>query len=87
MNIRESNARSGLLIESIEGAETLKTLNAEWRMRRRWRELTELVSGTSMRIKSISNFTTNFASTVQSLLYIAIVALGALMIRDGNLPE
>ncbi|WP_152604122.1 type I secretion system permease/ATPase [Methylotenera sp. G11] len=84
-HIRESNARSGLLIESIEGAETLKTLNAEWRMRRRWRELTELVSGTSMRVKSISNFTTNFASTVQSLLYIAIVALGALMIRDGNL--
>lgn len=84
-HIRESNARSGLLIESIEGAETLKTLNAEWRMRRRWRELTELVSGTSMRVKSISNFTTNFASTIQSLLYIAIVALGALMIRDGNL--
>jgi len=84
-HIRESNARSGLLIESIEGAETLKTLNAEWRMRRRWRELTELVSSTGMRVKSISNFTTNFASTAQSLVYIAIVALGALMIRDGNL--
>jgi len=38
-HIKESNARSGLLIESMEGAETLKTLNAEWRMRRRWREL------------------------------------------------
>lgn len=84
-HIKESNARSGLLIESIEGAETLKTLNAEWRMRRRWRELTELVSNTGMRVKSISNFTTNFASTAQSLVYIAIVALGALMIRDGNL--
>ena len=80
-----AHARSGLLIESIEGAETLKTLNAEWRMRRRWRELTELVSNTGMRVKSISNFTTNFASTAQSLVYIAIVALGALMIRDGNL--
>lgn len=84
-HIKESNARSGLLIESIEGAETLKTLNAEWRMRRRWRELTELVSNTGMRVKSISNFTTNFASTVQSVVYIAIVALGALMIRDGEL--
>lgn len=84
-HIKESNARSGLLIESIEGAETLKTLNAEWRMRRRWRELTELVSNTGMRVKSIANFTTNFASTAQSLVYIAIVALGALMIRDGDL--
>lgn len=84
-HMKESNARSGLLIESIEGAETLKTLNAEWRMRRRWRELTELVSGTGMRVKSISNFTNNFASTAQSLVYIAIVALGALMIRDGDL--
>lgn len=84
-HIKESNARSGLLIESIEGAETLKTLNAEWRMRRRWRELTELVSATGMRVKSISNFTNNFASTAQSLVYIAIVALGALMIKDGDL--
>lgn len=86
-HIKESNARSGLLIESIEGAETLKTLNAEWRMRRRWRELTELVSGTGMRVKSISNFTTNFAATAQSLVYISIVALGALKIRDGELTS
>lgn len=84
-HIKESNARSGLLIESIEGAETLKTLNAEWRMRRRWRELTELVSATGMKVKSISNFTTTFATTTQSLVYVAIVALGALMIRDGEL--
>ncbi len=84
-HLKESNARSGLLIESIEGAETLKTLNAEWRMRRRWRELTELVSGTGMKVKSISNFTTTFAATAQSLVYVAIVALGALMIRDGEL--
>jgi ATP-binding cassette subfamily C protein LapB len=86
-HIKESNARSGLLIESIEGAETLKTLNAEWRMRmrRRWRELTDLVSNTSMRVKSISNFSTNIASTTQSLVYVAIIAIGALMIREGDL--
>jgi len=84
-SIKESNARSGLLIESMEGAETLKTLNAEWRMRRRWRELTELVSTSGMKLKSISNFTTNFASTVQSLMYVAIIATGALMVRDGDI--
>lgn len=84
-HIKESNARSGLLIESMEGAETLKTLNAEWRMRRRWQELTELVSATTMRIKSISNFSNNLAATVQSLVYVAVVACGALMIRNGDL--
>ncbi len=84
-NIKESNARSGLLIEAMEGAETLKTLNAEWRMRRRWRELTDMVSATTMRIKSISNFSNHFASAVQSIVYVAIVAYGALMIRNGDL--
>ncbi|MEY3747255.1 MAG: hypothetical protein RL194_714 [Pseudomonadota bacterium] len=84
-SIRESNARSGLLIESMEGAETLKTLNAEWRMRRRWRELTELVSASGIKLKSISNFTNHFASTVQSLMYVAIIATGALMVRDGDI--
>lgn len=86
-HIKESNARSGLLIESIEGAETLKTLNAEWRMRRRWRELTELVSSTSMHVKSISNLTSNLTSTTQSLMYVAIIAIGALKIRDGDLTS
>jgi len=86
-HIKESNARSGLLIESIEGAETLKTLNAEWRMRRRWRELTALVSETSMHVKSISNFTTNITSTTQSLMYVAIIAIGALKIKEGELTS
>ena len=84
-NIKESNARSGLLIESMEGAETLKTLNAEWRMQRRWRELTGLVSTNGMRLKSISNFITNFATTTQSLMYVAIIAIGALLVREGDL--
>lgn len=54
-HVKESNARSGMLIESMEGAETLKTLSAEWRMRRRWRELTDLVSATPVLTATSAN--------------------------------
>ena len=84
-HLKESSARAGLLIESVEAAETIKTLNAEWRMARRWRELTELVSGTSMKIKGISNFSSNLATAVQSMMYVVIIAAGAILIRKGEL--
>lgn len=84
-HVKESSARAGLLIESVEAAETLKTLNAEWRMARRWRELTELVSGTGMKIKAISNFSSNLATSIQSVMYVVIIAAGAILIRKGEL--
>lgn len=84
-HVRETNARSGLLIEAIEGAETLKTLNAEWRMKRRWKELTGMLSDTSLKVKSLTNFSTNVAASAQQVMFVCIIALGAVLVQRGEL--
>lgn len=84
-HVREKNARSGLLIEAVEGAETLKTLNAEWRMKRRWRELTEISSSTNIKVKSLTNLSANIAATAQQVMFVAIIAYGAILVQDGKL--
>lgn len=84
-HVKETNARSGLLIESIEGAETLKTLNAEWRMKKRWRELTELLSNTSLKVKALTNLGGNIASSAQQVMYVGVIAYGAILVQRGEL--
>lgn len=82
--VRESSIRSGLLIEAVEGAETIKTLNAEWRVGRKWRELSILLNQTALRISSINSFTGNFANAMQQFIYIGVVAFGAVAIQKGG---
>jgi len=39
-NMEESNKKNGLLIEAIDGIESVKAASAEWKLEDRWRELT-----------------------------------------------
>lgn len=84
-HVKEGNARSGLLIEAVEGSETLKTLNAEWRLGRRWRELTDLVGDTSLRMKTLTNFGSTLTATGQQVMYVFVIAYGAILVHDGLL--
>lgn len=83
-NQKESAARSGLLIEAVEGAETLKTLNAEWRMSRRWHELSQLLAGTTLRNKFWSNLNNNLAYTFQQVGYVLMTVYGAYLVARGE---
>lgn len=84
-NQREGSARSGLLIEAVEGAETLKTLNAEWRMSRRWQELSQLLSGTMLKTKNWSNLNNNLAYTLSQVVYVAVIVMGVYLTTKGDL--
>lgn len=83
-NQKESAARSGLLIEAVEGAETLKTLNAEWRMARRWHELSQLLAGTTLRNKFWSNLNNNLAYTFQQVGYVLMTVYGVFLVARGE---
>ncbi len=84
-HVREASARSGMLIESIEGAETIKALNAEWRVKRKWKELTRILSDTSLKSNLLSSFSTNASYFAQQLMYVGVIAMGAVMVRSGEL--
>lgn len=85
VNIEESNKKSGLLIEAIDGIESVKAVSSEWKLLERWRQLTQIVSESELKIQILTNLSSSSTQTVQQLSYVGIVAVGALEIAAGNL--
>ena len=84
-SMEESNKKNGLLIEAIDGVESVKAASAEWKLEDRWRELTKTVTTTDLKSKLLTAFSTSSTQSIQQLSYVGIVAAGAYSIVNGNL--
>ena len=81
----ESNKRNGLLVEALDGIETAKAVGSEWDLGRRWESLTERVARGDFKVKSLTYLAVNLSQLLQQLTYIGIVAVGSLLVIDGDL--
>jgi ATP-binding cassette, subfamily C, bacterial LapB len=84
-NMRESSLKHGLVVESIEGAETLKALRAEGFMQAKFEVASALTARTAMKSRFLTNFVLNCSSTVQSLTTVVLIVWGVYLIGDGKL--
>jgi ATP-binding cassette subfamily C protein LapB len=84
-NMRESSLKHGLLIESIEGVETLKSINGQGLMQKRWDDYSALASTSSMKSRELTSWATNLVSYVQQIVTVIIVVWGAYLIGEGKL--
>jgi ATP-binding cassette subfamily C protein LapB len=84
-HMEESNKKNGLLIEAIDGIESVKAVAGEWKIKDRWRELTKTISNSELKTKLLTSISTSSAQSVQQLSYVGIIASGAYAISQGNL--
>lgn len=84
-NMREIGLRQGLLIESIDGLETLKSIHGEGVMQRRWDNCSALAAESSRKSKRLSSFMTTFMTFIQQANTICMVVAGVYLIHDGQL--
>lgn len=84
-NHREASLRHGLLIETLEGIETLKSLNGQPRMQRNWEDYSAVTAASSMKARLLTSLTLNFVSYVQQLLTVVLVVWGVYLIHAGNM--
>lgn len=85
LNMAESNRKNGLLIEAIDGIESIKASNAEWKLLDRWRHLTHVIATGELKIKALTTLSSNFTQTLQQIIYIGMVVVGAYEITQGNM--
>lgn len=85
LNMAESNRKNGLLIEAIDGIESIKAANAEWKLLERWRQLTATIGAGELKSKALTVFSSNITQTLQQLIYIGMVLVGAYEITQGQL--
>jgi len=84
-HMEESNRKNGLLIEAIDGIESVKACSAEWKMHQRWQVLTKALAQDEVAMKDLTSLSSNLTQTLQQLSYVGLVAAGAYAIGEGNL--
>jgi ATP-binding cassette subfamily C protein LapB len=80
-----SNFKAGLLVETVEGAETIKSGQGGWRMLSRWMKTTDEARDSEMHMRSISEHSQQVTALFQQLSYVLLTAFGALLVSRGEL--
>lgn len=81
--LHDARQKNGLLVDAIDGIESVKASGAEWKMMARWRELTASASALELDTRHLSATSAHFAQFLQQLSYVAIIGIGAWMTGQG----
>jgi ATP-binding cassette subfamily C protein LapB len=77
--------KQGVLIESIEGLETLKSVAGEGVMQHRWQAASAQAAHSALRVRKISTWATTAVSFIQQVQTVAIITWGVYLIDDATL--
>ncbi|AWH33927.1 type I secretion system permease/ATPase [Stenotrophomonas sp. SAU14A_NAIMI4_8] len=86
-NLREASLKQGVLIESVEGLETLKAVAGEGFMQRRWERFSGMAADTSMKSRQLSTLAINLVTSLQQLQTVALVVYGVYLIGEGLITQ
>lgn len=80
-----SNERQGILVDAIQGSETIRSSNATWRFSEEWQSITESIGHYNIQNKAISNFSTVSTGSLSTVAYISAIIVGVQQIEAGNM--
>jgi ATP-binding cassette, subfamily C, bacterial LapB len=82
---RAGNEKTGLLVEAVEGAETIKAGHGGWRFLSRWIDVNSQAVGYDLKIRHISEIGSYLTAAFQQLSYGGLVAVGAWQVMEGHM--
>jgi ATP-binding cassette, subfamily C, bacterial LapB len=82
---REAAQKHSLLVEAINGLETIKSLGIEGRVQRNWESFVQQSSGSANAARFLSQNAINFSAFAQNLSSVAVVIVGVYLISEGHL--
>ena len=83
-SLQDSHDKHSILVEALSGLETLKMLGAGGILRRRFRNILIKQSKIQEESKRYSFVVGNITQEVQQVVQIAVVAVGAVLVSDGE---
>ncbi|WP_020210352.1 type I secretion system permease/ATPase [Gilvimarinus chinensis] len=86
-SMEASAYRNAVLVESLDGLESLKTLSAEGKMQRLWERATVYLSRTTTKMRLLSGSVTSGALWAQQLVAVSIIIVGVYLITKGDLTQ
>ena len=83
--LRESSQKHAILVETIDGMETIKTTSAEGRVQRTWERFVGLTAESSGKARFISGIATTFSQLAIQMSTVMVVIYGVYRIVDGEI--
>jgi ATP-binding cassette subfamily C protein LapB len=80
-----ANRRTGLLVEAVDGAETIKAGAGGWKFLSRWLDLAATTLRNDMRMQHASENLSHWGAALQQFSYCTVVALGAMEAIAGHI--
>ncbi|MEO5341259.1 MAG: type I secretion system permease/ATPase [Magnetococcus sp. MYC-9] len=82
---KESAQKHAILIETLNGLETVKTLGAAGTVQGKWEQMVGLAAQTGLQSRLASNLLLNFSNFTQQMAYVGIIIHGVYQIQEGQL--
>lgn len=79
-----ANQKTGLLVEAVEGAETIKSGLGGWRFLSRWIDINHQSIGYDLKIRHLSELGGFLTAAFQQLSYAGLIAVGAWQVMEGH---
>ncbi|MGP9684275.1 MULTISPECIES: type I secretion system permease/ATPase [unclassified Halomonas] len=84
-SMRESSLRNAMLVESVQGIDDIKALQAEPRFQNQWNHYNAEVADSNLKLRYITNSLSVWGHTVITGVFATVVLFGAPMVMSGDL--
>ena len=83
--MRESSLRSAMLVESVQGVEDIKSLQAEQRFQHQWNHYNAVTADVNLRLRFLVNTLGVWTYSLQNGVFALVVLFGAPLVMVGDL--
>ena len=80
-----SNMKTGLLVEAVEGVETIKAGAGTWKFLSRWISVNSKTIESDLKMRSVTESVGYFSATIQQISYASLVIVGSLIVMQGQM--
>jgi ATP-binding cassette subfamily C protein LapB len=84
-SMREAALRNAMLVESVQGMDDIKALQAEQRFQQQWNHYNAASAESSLRLRTLTNSLVTWTQNVQGGVFAVVIVFGAPMVIAGDL--
>lgn len=80
-----SNMKTGLLVEAVEGMETIKAGSGHWKFLSRWIGVNQDTIRNDLRLRTLNESVGYMSASIQQISYAGLVVAGAWVVMQGHM--
>lgn len=84
-SMRESSLRSAMLVETVQGLDDIKALQAEQRFQQQWNHYNASCADANLHLRLLTNRLINWSNTVQGSVFALVIVFGAPLVMASDM--